>query len=77
MLFTVAMLATFLPEILRDFFGDVKCNPCHQATVIDPEYNWGSRHYWYVWMMFFLFILSLINIIVGIISLLQKHYPEL
>lgn len=75
-LFGVAMMATFLPEMLRGFFGDVKCNPCHQNTNIDVQYYWGARHYWYVWMMAMLFILSVINIIMAIVGLIDKHYPN-
>lgn len=80
-LFTVGAFMTFLPEILRDFFGDTPhvCEKgyCPHGFGIDVGFKWGTRHYWYFWMMVLLFLLSLANVIVGIIRLVNKHYPEL
>jgi hypothetical protein len=71
-LFSVAMLATYLPDYLRAFFGDAPCIKCGE---VDSSYSWGARHYWFAWMMFFLFILSTINVIVSVFNLVNKYYP--
>lgn len=70
--FVVGMLATYIPDHLRGFFGDTR--PGNGA--IDPEWTWGIRHYWYFWMMFTLFILSVVDLVVSIIALINKHYPD-
>ena len=81
LLFSVAMIGTYLPEILRDFFGDTPCVPdangrgCRNGFGV-YDYDWGVRHYWYWWGMFLLFILSLVNCVLSIIGLLDKHYPN-
>lgn len=82
-LFTVGSLMTFLPELLRDFFGDKPAlvrytdwGDLRGDGSIDQTYIWGSRHYWYFWMMILLFILSVINVIISIRNILIKHYPE-
>lgn len=82
-LFTVGSLMTFLPEILRPFFGDTKFIPeVHgmwtktEIGSIDTAWNWGARHYWYFWMMVILFLLSAANTIISIANLLIKNYPE-
>jgi hypothetical protein len=68
------MLWTFVPDQLRDFFGDTMCiDHCYG---LDSLWEWGSRHYWYWWMMFLLFILSVFSAIMQIISLIEKHYPD-
>jgi len=86
-LFTSASLATYLPEQLREYFGDTKVVP-HKEMLYVTEYlvttdgeidiywNWGARHYWYFWMMILLFILSVINVIVSIGNILVKNYPK-
>jgi hypothetical protein len=72
LLFTFAILFTFIPDELRSFFGDI---PCTQNGLfeVDKDYCWGSRHYWYYWMMFLLFILSVISLILQIESLIKKY----
>lgn len=77
-LFSLAMLFTFIPDHLRDFFGDRR----RISTDIgdwgmDVEWIWGGRHYWYYWMCVLLFILTLINFVGGIIHSINKHYPKL
>lgn len=86
-LFVVGMLFTFVPDYLREFFGDVDCTGktyelfgktyqgCRSEFVNDG-YDWGARHYWYTFMMLCLFLLSIINVIVAINKILKKHYPE-
>lgn len=84
-LFTIGALATFIPEHLRDFFGDSKFTPYtvggssysflkEETGSIDTQWYWGVRHYWYFNMMLLLFILSIINIVVSIVNLVNKHY---
>lgn len=73
-LFSIAIASTFLPEHLRDFFGDVNI-PERSEFGIDPNWTWGARHYWFYWMMFFLFSLSIIDAFVGIIRKISKYYP--
>jgi putative component of toxin-antitoxin plasmid stabilization module len=73
LLFTCAILFTFIPNELRSFFGDI---PCKENGVfrMDRDYCWGARHYWYYWMMFLLFILSLISLILQIKNLIKKYH---
>lgn len=75
-LFSIAILATFIPEHLRDFFGDLNI-PERSGFGMDTDWTWGARHYWFYWMMFFLFTLSLVDAIIGIISKIKKHYPNI
>ncbi len=89
LLFGVAMLATFIPEHLREFFADEDCTNnvyymygkkfigCQGAEVINDGYDWGVRHYWYFWGMLLLFLLSLANVVVSIVNLVNKHYPDI
>ena len=53
LLFGAAMLFTFIPEQLREFFGDTphlcetgECSHNYPSN-IDWEWHWGTRHYWY------------------------------
>jgi len=72
-LFTLGMLWTYIPEQLRDFFGDIKLSrPNTQG--MDKWYEWGARHIWYAVMMFLLFMLSLINVIMQIRLLILNNY---
>ena len=83
----IGMLFTFVPDQLREFFGDTYCadgtytrfgntyKGC-RYEIIDDGYYWGARHYWYWWMMFFLFITSLVSSVIAIINAIKKHYPE-
>ena len=75
-LFSTAMVATFLPEHLREFFGDVQI-PEISGFGIDNGWTWGARHYWFWWMMFFLFTLSVIDFIVAVVRAVIKHHPEI
>lgn len=71
-LFGIGMMGTFIPENLRDFFGDT---PCHEGCYgPDENWIWGARHYWYFWGMFILFILALVNVVVGVVNLINKNY---
>lgn len=72
LLFAVGMLLTYIPEHLRDFFGDTPCTKnCYN---VDADWDWGARHYWYFWMNVVLFFLSFINLIISAASLVKKHY---
>lgn len=70
-LFAIAIVATFIPEQLREFFGDVSMNT---ESSIDPNWAWGARHYWYAWMCVFLFILAMVNVIIGMVNVVKKNY---
>ncbi|HLG35547.1 MAG TPA: hypothetical protein VI757_11765 [Bacteroidia bacterium] len=76
-LFSVAMAATYLPDQLRSFFGDVPYVPGRYNDMFDDKYDWGARHHWYAWMMFFLFVLSLINLVMHIVNLIEKEYGNI
>jgi len=83
-LFTIGMLATFLPDLLRDFFGDTphRCtkvcveHSCvgNRRDMVDHMWHWGKRHYWYAWMMSTLFILAMANLIIGSVQLVRNNY---
>lgn len=72
------MLCTFIPDHLRVFFGDTAniSGKCNSEFKIDCNWIWGARHYWYAWMMVLLFITSLLNIIIGVVDIVDKHYPS-
>ena len=75
-LFTIGMFMTFVPELLRDFFGDTPhvCTRKFCNEQFDIDWNWGKRHYWYNTMMMLLFMLGLVNVVVSIIKILNKNY---
>jgi len=79
-LFIIMMFATYLPEHLREFFGDsLKSeNDCSKIyiDIIDKRYNWGTRHYLYFYMMILLCVLSIINFIISTFRLIKKYYPN-
>ena len=80
--FGVAMLMTFAPTELRDFFGDTLHDHSthgtyHQNDFLDDGWEWGARHYWYWWMCFLLFVLSAINALIGGYDLVIKKYPNI
>ena len=72
-IFAIGMIGTYIPDYLRDFFGDTPIRR-HTFLNIDREWTWGVRHYWYAWMMFFLFVLSVINAGMSIYNLIKKYY---
>ena len=79
LLIVVAMMATFIPEHLRDFFGD-KLYPSdisiYDRGAIDIYWSWGARHYWYFWGITILFLFTLINFGISIYNIIVKHYPK-
>jgi hypothetical protein len=68
----IGMMVTFIPENLRDFFGDVKLETSHPMG-IDRWYDWGVRHYWYFYMMLCLFILSAIHFVGRLIKIISSY----
>jgi hypothetical protein len=80
--FVSAMLFTFIPEHLREFFGDVPHDCALDSTCIrheqhwnhgiDTFYEWGTRHYWFYWMAIVLFILSLAFNVIRIMEIIAK-----
>jgi len=63
-LFAVGMAGTYIPENLREFFGDVALKEYYNIGV-DPAYSWGARHYWYFNMMIILFLFSGVNVVIS------------
>jgi hypothetical protein len=73
-LFTTAMLLTFIPNHLQEFFGDVyNENSKGNLFSFSKNWDWGIRHYWYFWMMVSLFLLSLLNMIMYILDVIENH----
>lgn len=84
-LFTVAMFATFIPENLRNFFGDKlhhhtkdceKYYCTNENDMFDKAYDWGIRHYWYHNLALVLFLISVISLILYIIKEVEKQYDD-
>lgn len=76
-LFSIAILATFIPEHLRDFFGDIPHVCSHEFCYHsgpDDGWDWGTRHYWFFWMCIVLFLLSLVNLIVSTVNIIKRNY---
>ena len=83
LLFATAMAFTFIPDYLRDFFGDTKhiCeikvtdwgDYCKDHGDIDQYWNWGARHFWYFIMCILLFTLSLVNVVISVFNLVDKN----
>ena len=78
MLFTIAILSTFLGDYLHNFFGDWKCKGSGQRVIDtyyytncnyaetgfhDATWHWGYRHWLYLCMCITLFVLQVIDII--------------
>jgi len=67
MLFVVAMIFSFIPEIsfMRDFFGDVYCSIEHTSFEdqhSEPTWHWGWRHWLFLFMGVALFITQAIKL---------------
>jgi hypothetical protein len=69
-IFSIAMLMSFLPELIPDFFGDEICtqtkhiycgNYCYGNAI-----HWGYRHWLYFFMGFALFVTQAISLMVYI-----------
>lgn len=84
-LFAIAMIGSYAPEQLRSFFGDnlhehIKGCAKHYTgcvntkNMMDNEWDWGVRHYWYFHMILILFLLSCVNVIMGSINLIKGNY---
>jgi len=83
-LFTIAIFSTFIPDYLREFFGDTlhecgeRCTRyCANYNTPDKLYDWGARHYWYATMTTTLFTLALASVILSIMDILKKNYDNL
>lgn len=70
--FSLGIAFTYVPDHLRDFFGDT---PFNDGRLGEMDYNWkwGARHYWYFWMMVFLSILTIVDTFMSIVKLANKH----
>lgn len=63
LLFATAMLVSFPPEYLREFFGDraYSSQEFHHG-MIDDKYEWGFRHSLYFLMCIILFVVQVVRI---------------
>jgi hypothetical protein len=71
-IFSIIIIASFVPELFPDFFGDWKCQGCVRAKLSSPNYydgclygnigvhnatnHWGYRHWIWFLMGLVLFI---------------------
>lgn len=65
-LFVIAMLVSFIPELIPDFFGDWNCNGCTYGGDYRnhmPQTHWGYRHWLFFTMGVSLFIIQIVDII--------------
>lgn len=65
LLFATAMLVSFSPPYLRDFFQD---SVSEHKWGFDNGYDWGFRHYLYFWMCVILFLIQAIRIFTWIVE---------
>lgn len=79
LLFSIAILSTFIGDYLHDFFGDWKCSgsglliensfyhyqKCNYGELRfhDSTWHWGYRHWLYLVMCITLFVIQCIDII--------------
>ena len=61
-IFAVAIVLSFLPNYLHDFFGDIKYGTPNSYSMIDNDYEWGFRHILYHIMCIILFIIQVVRI---------------
>lgn len=69
----VAMFYTFIPEHLRDFFGDVPCDNPPSCGYNDAYWDWGIRHYIFNWMSFGFVCVSVMSLIIRIVVIAEKN----
>lgn len=67
-LFVTAIIVSFSPELLRDFFGDVQYVPnewghVFSGGIIDEKWDWGYRHFLYFYMCLCLFIVQAVRLV--------------
>ena len=63
-LFVTAMLISYSPDYLREFFGDqARAKDDWHRGMMDGMWEWGFRHYLYFWMNIVLFIIQAIKIV--------------
>ncbi len=66
-LFATAMLVSYSPNLLRDFFCDelIKPDSGHSFAIftMDEKWNWGYRHYLYFYMCVALFFVQVARLI--------------
>ena len=73
--FLVPMFFSYIPDLLRGFFGDIRLEiPESGIFGIDEYYKWGVRHYWFFWMCFCLWCLSIVDSCFHIDKAYRKYY---
>jgi hypothetical protein len=76
LLFSIAILSTFVADYLRLFLGDWKCEgsgnsivgtwrheKCNYTDFHDASWHWGYRHWLYLGMCLSLFVIQVIEIV--------------
>jgi hypothetical protein len=66
-LFVTAMIVSFSPELLRDFFADELYKVDSSGynwhhSLVDDDWSWGYRHYLYFFMCLALFIIQAVRL---------------
>lgn len=74
LIFAIPLFFTFVTEELRWFFGDVY-NPdnINGFSVIDDDWKWGARHYWYFWGGASLWFLSVLNFMIFAENIIKEN----
>lgn len=68
-LFVVAMLVSYVPQLMPGFLGDWQCNDTsfHMGDHYNsPHWHWGWRHWLWMFMCLCLFITQSVRIIIFI-----------
>jgi hypothetical protein len=80
-MFIIAILASVVPEMYREWFGDIYCpafNEAYPSICVNGygrhgnEYHWGYRHCLWFWMGVLLFAVQIIRIINNIVNSFDK-----
>jgi len=72
LLFTIPMLLTFITDELRGFFGDIY-RPDKFNGMIDKDWIWGSRHFWFAWGSFFIWVAAIVNSIYSLMHMVEEN----
>lgn len=69
----IGMFMSYIPENLRDFFGDVPAKKDPFPAILDDGYDWGVRHYWYFWTTTALFFLAIVSVVISIRKIIERE----
>lgn len=74
----LGIMFTYVPEHLRGFFGDHLRNTSiysgryETSGMVDQNWTWGARHYWFFWISTIIFILSVVKIWFDFVDFVEK-----